>query len=77
MRLQAAGFTNSTYTDTEGKWSTDGIVPGVPYTAYVTPSDRQAGQASTQFMAKPGEVLDLGDMTLKQSEDRGGPVPPG
>ena len=65
MRLQAAGFIADIYTDTEGKWSTEGIIPGVQYNVVLTPSQGELSYARADFTAKPGEDLDLGDMTLK------------
>ncbi len=77
-RLHTAGFTMETYTDHDGKWRMDGLIPGIEYRVSVRPRDPNAGHASARFTATAGQTEDLGEMVLEQQE-RGvgmpGPLP--
>ena len=76
-RLQTAGFTMETYTDHDGKWRMDGLIPGIEYQVSVRPRDPNAGHASTRFTATAGQTEDLGEMVLEERRRGvGGPGPP-
>jgi hypothetical protein len=72
LRLQAAGFLENNYTDENGRWSTDGLIPGVEYSARAAAPGDDSGSASAEFTARSGETIDLGDMVLQERERRGG-----
>lgn len=66
LRLHVAGFISYPYTDQDGRWRTDGIIPGIEYRVSSQPPDGGSGYASTQFTAQPGQTVDLGEMVLEQ-----------
>ena len=76
-QLHTAGFTTETYTDHDGKWRTDGLIPGIEYAVSVRPRDPSAGSASGRFTAKASQTEALGEMVLgAQGRGVGGPGPP-
>ncbi len=68
LRLGAAGFTTETYTDYEGKWSFQGLVPGIEYSVSLPllAGDYVSGEAPTEFTAKSDEAVDVGVLVLKE-----------
>jgi hypothetical protein len=58
------------YTDATGKFTVDGLLPGVPYKLYYREFQpaRRGGPATPEVTLKPGEQRDLGELKVPARE---------
>ena len=58
--------------DAQGRFRIEGLVPGVKYDAFGHPSGKASGPLLNGVQVAPGELKDLGDLTLPTAKRDGG-----